>query len=285
MMLPEFPKRFTKILLFIPLITSSMLSPPAFAGEVLKMGGTGCTLGSMGLVARAFEKSNRGTKVEVISQSLGSSGGIKAVSKGSIDIGLSSGPITDKEKKMGLSAIEYAKTPLIFVTRKDVNVSGLSTGELVKIFRGETKTWPDGKRIRPILRLSTETDTQLVKEISLEMRNALDIVLSRKGMSIAMTDQECLNLVETTPGGLGFATLTQTLSEKHSLRILSFNGLTPSIKTLADGSYPFSKSLYFVTKTEPSVLVQNFIDFVRSPQGRNILEESGNLVVIGRSGE
>ncbi len=180
--------------------------------------------------------------------------------------------------------VEYARTPFIFVAKKDVTISGLNTAETVRIFRGDTKTWPDGKRVRLIVRPSTELDTLLVKQISPEMSNAVDIALSHKGYLMAMTDQDCLDLIEKTPGGLGFATLTQVLSEKRQLKVLLFNGLRPSSKALADGSYPFYKTLYFVTKTEPSVWVRKFIDFVRSPEGRKVLEETGNLVTIDRSG-
>lgn len=283
-MATEFYKKFKGILLLLPLITSFILSSAAFAEEALKMGGTGCAQGSMELVAKAFGKSNPGTKVEMILQSLGSGGGIKAVSKGAIDIGLSARLINDEEKKMGLSAIEYAKTPLIFVTKKDVKISGLSTGELVKIFGGATATWPGGERIRLVLRPATETDILLVRKISSEMSKAVDTALSRQGMAIAMTDRECADIIEKAPGGFGIITLTQIISEKRPFKILSFNGLTPSPKALKDGSYPLFKSLYLITKTEPSVWVRKFIDFVRSSEGRKILEESGNLVVIDRFG-
>jgi phosphate transport system substrate-binding protein len=260
------------------------LQSTALAEEVLKIGGCGTALGSMQLLARAFERSTPNIKVIVIVPGLGSSAGIKAVSKAAIDIGLSARPITNEERKLSLSVIEYATTPFVLATRKDVNVSDLSTDEIVKIYRGEKETWLGGKRIRLVLRPPTDMDTVLTKAISPEMSKAIDAALSRRGMIIAMTDQDCVDIIEKTPGGLGFTTLTQIVSEKCPLKILSLNGLTPSLKTLADGSYPLSKTLYFVMKTEPSVLVRKVMGFVRSSEGRKILEESGNLVVMGRSG-
>jgi phosphate transport system substrate-binding protein len=285
MMVSESNERFAKSLALILLIPSLILTSPAFAEEVLKIGGTGCALGSMELAAKGFEKSNQGIKVIVFHPSLGSSGGIKAVLTGVIGIGLSGRPLKEEERELGLSSIIYAKTPLIFVTKKDVNIQGVSTGEIVKIYRGETGTWPDGRRIRLVLRPRTEADTLIVKKISPEMNDAVDSALSRKGMSVAMTDQECLDLLENAPGGFGFTTLTQTLTEKRPLKILSLNGVPPCIKTVTDGSYPLYKELYWVTKTKPSALAQKFIDFVRSSEGRKILEESGNLVMMGKSGQ
>jgi len=283
-MLSEFQKEVLRVSLLVLLITSFRLIPPAFAEEVLKIGGTGFALSSMELVAKGFEKSNQGIKVSVIFPSLGSSGGIKAVSKGAIHIGLSARPLKEEELKLGLSSIKSAKTPLVFVTREDVNISGLNTKEIAKIYRGETATWPDGKLIRLVLRPASETDILLVKKISTEMGQAVDTALSRKGMQIAMTDQDCLDFLEKASGGFAISTLAQLISEKRQLKILSFNGVPPSLKNLRDGSYPLFKELYLVTKTEPSILVRKFIDFVRSSQGRKILEESGNLSIIGQSG-
>jgi len=260
-----------------------LLHSTVLAEEVLKIGGTGTALGSMQLLAKAFEKSHPGMKVRVILPSLGTSGGIKAISKDIIGIALSTRLVKDDEQNLGLSSMEYAKTPFILATPKAVNISSLSSDEIVKIYRGETVAWPNGERIRLILRPATDTDTLLIKKISPEMSNAVDRALSRQGMLIAITDQDCADMIEKTPGGFSFSTLTQVLSEKRQLKIISFNGVTPSIKTLADGSYPLSKSLIMVTKKEPSSLVRKFIDFVRSKEGVEILEETGNLSILGKT--
>src|SRR4030042_4023517 len=120
MILPEFQRRFMRILLLGVLISGLLLHSTALAEGVLKIGGTGTSLGSMQLLAKAFEKSHPGIKVVVILPSIGSSGGIKAVSKGSIDIGLSARPLKDEERNLGVLTTEYARTPFILVIRKDV---------------------------------------------------------------------------------------------------------------------------------------------------------------------
>jgi hypothetical protein len=50
------------------------------------------------------------------------------------------------------------------------------------------------------------------------------------------------------------------------------------VRTLADGTYPLSKPMYLLTATKPSAAVQGFIDFVRSPAGRQILAQTGHWV-------
>jgi phosphate transport system substrate-binding protein len=284
-MFPEYRKGFARVSLCLLLFPTIILSPPAFAEEALKIGGTGNALRSMEVVAKGYEKANQGIRVKVIFPSLGTTGGIRAVAQGAIDAGLSSRPLMEEELKLGLTALRLSKTPSVFVTRRDVNISGLSAGEIAKIYRGETATWPDGKRIRLVLRPKGETDTFIVKKISPEMSQAVDTALSKDGLAIAVTDQDCLDLLEKTPGGFGVSTLAQIVSEERPLKILSFDGVMPSIKTLTDGSYPLFRELYLVTKAERSGAVRKFIAFVQSPPGTRIMAGAGNLVMIGKTGK
>jgi len=273
---------FIKSFLSVTLITGFIFCSGVLAGEEIKIGGAGSALGSMKLLAAGFEKKYPGVKVVVLS-SLGSIGGIKAVSKGALDIGIIGRPLNDEERKLGLSVIEYSKTPLIFITKKNINVSDLSTQELIKIFKGDTQTWPDGERIRLILRQPAESNAIVVKEISTEMSKAMDIAMSRPWRVVALTDQETTDIIEKTPGAFGFCTLTQIISEKRDLKMLSYNGQPPMIKNRVNESYPLFKSHAMVMKKEPSAIAKRFIDFARSPDGERILRESGNAMIKSAS--
>jgi phosphate transport system substrate-binding protein len=256
---------------------------PVFAAETLQIAGTGSAIGTMKMLASAFEKKNPGVKVQVL-PSVGSSGAIKAVVKGAIDIGLISRSLKEEESGLGLSVTEYAKTPFILVAKETVPISGLSSGALAKIFRNEMQTWPNGERIRLIMRPATETDTLLAKSISREMSWAVEDALSRQGMLIALTDQDSIQMLEKTPGALGFSTLTQVIAEKRRLKILALDGKSPVVKSRINISYPFFKTLSLVTKSESSPTVRRFIDFVLSARGRHILADSGNLPLVQSSG-
>jgi phosphate transport system substrate-binding protein len=269
-------------LFFLLLIGVQIIfSPPVSAAETLKIGGTGTSLGSMNLLAAAFEKAYPDIKVMVL-PSLGSSGGISAVAKGALDIGVSARAFTSEELSLGLQAIEFARTPLVPVTSAGMSFPGLSSGEIIKIFRGEMLVWPDGTRIRPVLRPADESVTLTLRKMSPEMSDAVDVALKRQGMLMALTDQEAAEMIENIPGSFGFSTLAQIISEKRCVKVLAYNGVLPDIHSLSDRSYLFFKVLYFVIQKEPSEPVRQFIDFARSDEGRKILEESGNLVAPGK---
>lgn len=257
--------------------------PAAQASDVIKMGGTGSGLGVMKLLGEAYGKKNPGTKVQVM-PNLGSSGGIRGVGKGALDIGISSRPLRDDEKGYRLSLTEYARTPFVVVVRHDNPVSDLKMEDLVKIYDGRTQTWPDGRRVRPVVRPAADFDTRIAKEMSPEMAKAIDTVMSRQGMLTATTDQDATSAVIRTPGAIGFSTLGQTITENLQLKILSLNGVPPTNKTLSNGAYKPNKILALVTGPEPSDKVRKFLSFIESPAGRKIFEDSGYVVTLQKTG-
>lgn len=277
-MLSAFSKNFLKTVIFALIFTGFLCHSPAVAEDTIKIGGVGGALGTMRLLVDAFERSHPGVKVVVL-PTMGSSGAIKAVSQGVIDIGLVGRPMKEQERKLGLKTIEYAKTPLAFVTKMGIKKSNVSTVELIRILNGEMTTWPDGQRLRLILRPADDSETLLVKTMSEEIGKAMDAALARPGMIKALTSQESADMLEKTPGAFGFSALTLIISEKRSLNVLSYNNVIPSVKSLADGSYPLYELLYMVTRPETSPQIRLFVDFVRSAEGRGILEKSGNSAI------
>ena len=272
-------RRSTAALIALALVLCAQA--PAAGQETLRIGGVGSALGTIRLVSDAFEKSHPGMKVRVL-PSLGSSGGIKAVLDGRIDIALSGRPLNKDEKSLGAAAREYARSPFVFVT-SNKNVSGISLREVIDIYEGRLHVWQDGRRIRLVMRPASDTATLILKAVSPRMASAVDAALSRGGMITAVTDQESADTIEKTPGAFGMSTLDQITSEKRHFRVLAFNGVEPSIKSLSTGAYPIFKPVYVITAGRSSPLAHRFIAFLFSKPGSAILSENGNMVMKGSS--
>ena len=56
----------------------------------------------------------------------------------------------------------------------------------------------------------------------------------------------------------------------------------PSTKTLADGSYPYSKSMTLVRKPDGKQAVVRLFEFIESPKGRQMLANLGHLPPPGK---
>ena len=102
----SFKKSIFPVLFFITAIIFCTLPGAVAAENVLKIGGTGSALGTMKLLAEAYEKSHPGIRVQIL-PSLSSTGGIKAAVEGAIDIGLSGRPLKEEERGKGAIQREY----------------------------------------------------------------------------------------------------------------------------------------------------------------------------------
>jgi len=265
------------LLLGVGLWTGWRVPDPAGAETVIKIGGTGSALGAMKQLVEAFAQDHPDVKVQIL-PSLGSSAGIKAVLNGGLALALTSRPLTESERRQGAVEVEYARSPLVFVTNGMVDQKDLTTPELEAIYSGRMSKWSDGSRIRLILRPEKDIDTQLVRGISPGLKQAVKALLARPGMIVPITDQESSAAVANTPGALGWATLSDIRCNNWPVHVLTFNGVQPSVKAIAEGSYPLAKSLYLVTTPKTPTAARQFADFVMSPAGRTILMKTDNLV-------
>jgi len=266
------------MVLFLVAVAAVLLNTSAVDAEVLRVGGTGSGLGTVRILASAFEKKHPQIKVQVL-PSIGSSGAINAVAQGALDIGLVSRQLKREELGFGLMVTNIYKTPFVLAAERKIPVSRLSHEHLVNIYKGEMKSWPNGERIRIVLRPAADADSIIARGISSKMSDAIDKALSREGMLMALTDQECIELIEKTPGAIGFSSLAQIMSEGRTAKILSYNGVFPSRRSLMKGTYPLFLKLAFVTKPDRSSAVRSFIDFVNSARGMEILETLGSIPV------
>lgn len=251
------------------------LQPVAAEQAHLKIGGTGTTLETVRLLAAAFEKDNPKARITVL-HSLGSTGGIKAAASGAIDIGVSARPLTDAERRQGITAVEYGRAPLVFATSRGTGATGITSAQLVDIYAGKRLTWPDGTTIRIIMRPAGDINTILLKAMSPQLDTAIGAAEKRPGMLFALTDQETLEHLEKVPGALGATSLSEVLSRANLLKALVLDGIEPTPQALTDGTYPVGFSFLMVVRTPPAPLVESFVAFVLSERGQKILAETGH---------
>ena len=150
------PPYIARIILGAALATGIIL-PLDVSAETLTLGGTGTDLATMRILGEAFGKLSPPTRLE-IQPSIGSSGGIKAVLAGALDIAISARPLKEAERTLGALEWAYAKTPLVLTTHKNIRQTELTRAEVIAIYDGTLKTWKDGATLRLVLRPQTETD-------------------------------------------------------------------------------------------------------------------------------
>ncbi|MGB8932948.1 MAG: substrate-binding domain-containing protein [Anaeromyxobacteraceae bacterium] len=246
------------------------------AAEVLRVSGTGTALGTLRQLSAAFARANPGRELKVLA-SVGSAGAVQAVARGALDMGVSARPLRRDEFSLGLVAIPYARTPLLFAVGPRVGATSITASELAKIYRGDLARWPNGERVRVVLRPRDEADTQFLIGISPELAAAVEAALNRPGMLVAATNQESNAMLLSTPGSIGTTSLAQVITEGLSITPLSWNGVAPALKNLASGAYPLERTLYLVIRAPAAPPVRSFVSFLATAEAQRILERAGNI--------
>jgi len=258
-----------------------LLATPVLGADPVRINGSGSGLHMLKPLIEAYSKANPEAQFEM-DKPLGSSGSIKALMAGVVDIAVSSRALKPEESQAGATLEKYGQTPLALVAHKGVTKKDLTTQELVDIFAGKTQNWPDAQPIRLVLRPVEDADTKLLRKLSPEMDAAITSAQERPGMTIAVTDPEAVEAIAKTPGSLGASGLTGVIVERLPLAVINLNGVAPTPETLAKGSFPFAKALDFVTiNTALPEAAKKFLAFVYSPEGRKVAEAAGVLITAG----
>ncbi len=248
--------------------------PVARAGDMpLKIGGSGAALGAMSALGHAYAREQSGFAVD-IAPSLGSSGGIRAVLEGAMDIGVSARPLTGAEAASGARAVACFSTPFVFVT-SNFNVDAVALKDLPRLFSDPSATWPDGEMVSVILRPKVDTSSFLLVEKVPGMALALEVARLRPDVPIAATDQENLRMAQSMAGSLAAATLTQYLTERPALRLIALDGVLPEAAKAGSDSYRLAAQICLIARATLTPVARRFIDFVRSSAAESERSDAG----------
>lgn len=277
--------RFTHHLLIVLVLTACIARTGiCHAADTIRINGSGNALDMMKPLIKVYGKTNRNVRIDM-KKPLGSSGAVKALLAGALDVAVISRDLKPEEAAQGAVLRRYGKTPLVIVTGKSARTSGITTKILEDIYTGKISAWQNGEKIRLVLRPREDTDTHILRALSPGMDSAITASQARPGMIVAITDPDSYSTISKTPGGIGAAGMNSIISEKLPLTILSLNDVNPSLKTLASGAYPLAKEISFVTTSKTPPAVQNLISFIFSARGRAIAEKAGVLVTAGTSAD
>lgn len=253
--------------------------------EKLIITGTGSSIGTMQRMGEIFQKKYPNVTVNIL-PSIGSTGAIKAVKAGQIDIALSYRPLKPDERSMEIIEEPYGRTAFIFGVQESNPTNGLMLAEIEDIYARKRKTWSDGTPIRLVLRPISDGFTAYLESINLRLKSASEKAHSIPGVFIGMTDQEAADQIEKTPGSFGATSASLVASEKRKIKALSVDGTAPILSNISissdisAGRYPYAMTLSLVYKKDKyQGAVKDFIEFVFSKDGRRLLSENGHVAL------
>ncbi len=247
---------------------------PCAAQNKLTVGGAGSMVPVMQQLARAFEAKSGPQGIEVMTNSLGSGGGIKGVEAGRLAIGLTGRALKDSEKG-ALVYRQLAVMPVIIAVNAGLPVSGITSAQLCAVYSGSIKSWkqlggPD-TNIVPLTRNEDDSDKEALREqvgCYKGMKESADVVVlsSGSGMTSSLAGR---------PAAIGLTTYEAVLKSQGRIKAIALDGVAPTAESVEAGKYRLVKDFAVVTKGEPQGVAKSFIDFAADSDGKKIMANDG----------
>jgi phosphate transport system substrate-binding protein len=244
-------------------------------GETIVVTGSSTIAPVASELGRRFEMVHPGVRVDV--QTGGSSRGVLDARQGLADVGMVSREM--KPDEVDLKNFLIARDGIALIVHRSNLVKSLSFSEIVGIYTGAIASWKDvGGADRPITVISKA-----------EGRSTLELFLhyfklknSQIKASVIVGDNEQdIKTIAGNADAIGYVSIGTAEVDIGSgvpIKLLPLEGVVPSSASVQNGSFPLSRELNLVTKTIPTGIVGEFIEFAQSPAAAAVISEQHFIV-------
>lgn len=213
-------------------------------------------------LAEAFMARRSNVKINV--QGGGSSAGIKAAQSGAANIGSSSRDLKPGEK--GLNEIAIAKDGIAIIVNSKNNLEDLTLEQIRNIFSGKITNWKDLGQ--------PEADiTVVIREDGSGTRGAFEELIMKgvecTGKAAVQNSTGAVRAtVASNPNAIGYVSLAGL---DPGVKPVKVEGVEPTAANVLNGTYPVNRPFLYLTKEAPAGAVKDYLDFVLSPEGQEII--------------
>ncbi len=242
--------------------------------ETLLISGSTTVLPVAQLTAEAFMAKNPGADVQVSGG--GSSVGIQAAGGGTSDIGMASRDLKDSEKEAYPDLVKHvvALDGIVIIVNPENSLGSLTLDEVRGIYNGTYRNWNDlgGPDLEIVVtgRDSASGTREFFHEAVMKKEDFVETQLEKNSNGAVK------QTVAQTPGAIGYVGLGYIDPSVKALSIDAGGGLVePAIENIEDGTYPIARELFMFTRGEPAGLAAEYLSFISSPEGQQIIRDEG----------
>jgi phosphate transport system substrate-binding protein len=225
----------------------------------------------------------------------GSGTGIASLINGTVDIANASREIKPEEieeaEQRGIQPREIviARDAIAVIVHPDNPVDRLTLEQVARIFRGEVNNWQElGGEDRPIVRVSRETNSGThvyFLEAVVRLGEESDQIFSANTLLLP-SSEGIISEVSDNPNAIGYDGLGYVTSHVKVLAVAaqgSDDYVLPSAETVNTGTYPISRDLYMYIDQDAGPAVEQYLDWILSAEGQQIVTELGFVPVTAVS--
>ena len=226
--------------------------------------------------AAAEEYMNQHSNADIQVSGGGSGVGATSVIGGTADIGMLSRDLKASEKEGNtLKEFVVGKDGIALVGHPSNTASDLSLEQVKAIYQGTITNWKDvggaDSEIVLIGRDSSSGTREFFTEFVLNKEDAA------KEMQELNSNGAVAQAVSITPGAIGYVSLEYV---DDSLKAFSIGGVAPTVDNVISGIYEINRPLLMITNGEPEGLAADYLAFILSEEGQQILKDSGFIPAV-----
>lgn len=235
-------------------------------------------------LAEAFRAQNPGVVFEIAAE--GSTTGIAAITDSTAQIGMSSRRARPTEisaaqaKGVSMKPIIVSYDGMAVIVNENSPVTQLTLRQVEQIFTGDVKDWGavggNSGAISIYTRNTSSGTYQDWKDLAMKKR---DYASSSQKMA---GNEQIAAEVGKNPSGIGYVGIAYINAPGVKVvGIVNKEGklVYPSKETVQNKSYPYARPNFFYTNGEPQGLAAQFIDYLMSDAGQEIVAKSGFIPV------
>ncbi len=229
-------------------------------------------------IGKRFESQHPGARVDV--QSGGSSRGVSDARQGVADIGMVSRALKPEEKD--LKAFSVARDGVTVILNKDNPVKTLSDKQVVDIYTGKATNWKQVGGKDGTITVVNKAEGRSTLELFTHYFKLKNTEI--KAQVVIGDNEQGIKTVAGNPNAIGYVSIgsaENSEANKVPIKLLPVNGVAPTTANVQNGTFPISRPLNLVTKTQPQGLAKEFIDFAQSQQVSDIVKKQ-NFVLVSK---
>ena len=201
----------------------------------------------------------------------GSGSGIKAVSEGRCDIGLSSRNLKNEEKASVLIETVLAYDGIAMIVNPDNPIQNLSLKDIAGIYTGKITNWSQvGGKNEEIVVIGREAGSG-TRDGFESITKTKDACKYRQELT---STGDVITTVAQNPNAIGYASAA---SIKASVKALTIDGVAVNEENIKNGSYTVQRPFVLVTKKdrELSDAAKKFFDYATSRTSNDLISKAG----------
>ena len=190
-----------------------------------------------------------------------------------------------RQKGVELKIIPATSSAFVFIVNTENPVENLTFEQIQKIYTGEITNWaevggesgdiiayqrPTGSGSQTAMLSLVMKDKQIMTppltQIEQEMGGLIDAIAEYDNSKYAL--------------GYSYFYYVNTMYKKDTIKMISVDGVMPTIETIKNGTYPIYTNAFIVTRAnEENENVDKWVEAVLSERGNKIIEDAGYVPV------